>query len=108
MAVEKSKEAGIEKDPGLIEEQGFYFEEKFELHDHLNGVRIKTVSHIRDSVYNQLRMILKNESNLAIRPKFEFPVAAVIAGKQNIKIIGKNDHQRKLTRSITIQHLSAL
>lgn len=96
MAVEKSKEAGIEKDPGLIEEQGFYFEEKFELHDHLNGVRIKTVSHIRDSVYNQLRMILKNESNLAIRPKFEFPVAAVIAGKQNMKIIGTNDHQTEI------------
>jgi hypothetical protein len=52
MAVEKSKEAGVEKDPGLVEEQGFYFEEEFKLHDHLNGVRIRTISQTWQSAQN--------------------------------------------------------
>lgn len=52
MQVDRTKDSGIEKDPGLIEESGFYFEEEFTMHDHVNGVRIKTICHIRDAIYN--------------------------------------------------------
>jgi hypothetical protein len=52
LTVDKSKETGIEKDPGLIEEQGFFYEEFFLMHDKLNGVRIKTLTHMKDALYN--------------------------------------------------------
>lgn len=71
--MEKTKDSGVEKDPGLIEERGLYFEHEFKMHDHVNGVRIKTNCHVRDAIYNQLRVILRNENNLVIRPLFEWP-----------------------------------
>ena len=71
--MESQKDNGIEKDPGLIEERGFYFEEEYKMHDYVNAVRVRTMVHIRDSIYNQLRVILRNELNLFIRPSFEWP-----------------------------------
>jgi hypothetical protein len=46
------KDQGPERDPGLIEERGFYFEDEFTLHDSVNGVRVKTLCHVRDGIYN--------------------------------------------------------
>ena len=99
LQMERQKENGIEKDPGFIEERGFYFEEDYRMHDHVNGVRIRTTVHIRDAIYNQLRVILRNESNLFIRPAFEWPSQAAIKGKMTAKIIGTNDHQTEVNHA---------
>ncbi len=97
--MERQKDNGIEKDPGLIEERGFYFEEEYTMHDHVNGVRVRTMVHIRDNIYNQLRVILRNELNLFIRPSFEWPSQAAIKGKMTAKIIGTNDHQTEVNHA---------
>ena len=71
LMMQKGKDTSFfEQDPGRIEERGFYYEEEYKMHDHVNGVRIKTCVHLKDSVYNQLRSVLKNETNLSIRPGF--------------------------------------
>lgn len=94
--MEKTKEGGIEKDPGLIEERGLYFEYEFKMHDHINGVRIKTKCHLRDAIYNQLRVILRNENNLVIRPQFDWPNRATISGKSTSKVITTQEHQSEI------------
>jgi hypothetical protein len=68
------------KDPGMIEELGLYYEDEFTMHDHVNGVRIKTICHIRDNIYNQLRTVLKSETNLSIQPHFDWPSRATLSG----------------------------
>ena len=42
----------VQRDPGLLDVQGFTHEAPFEMHDTVNKVRIKTVARIKDGIYN--------------------------------------------------------
>jgi hypothetical protein len=49
----KHKEVSyFEQDPGKIRETGHFLQQEFRMHDHVNGVAIKTIANVVDTAYN--------------------------------------------------------
>ena len=62
MKVERPPE--IQRDPGLLDAQGFQHEEFFKMIDNKNKVRISTLLRVQDRTYNQMRQLFKDQSDL--------------------------------------------
>ena len=58
MKVERPPE--IQRDPGLLDAQGFQHEEFFKMIDTKNTVRIPTLLRVQDRTYNQMRQLFKD------------------------------------------------
>ena len=82
----------VQRDPGLLDVQGFIHEAPFDLHDTVNAVRIKTVARIPDGIYNQLRQIFKDAAQFVIRPHFDNPAPAVLKRQSAPKAVGTAEH----------------
>lgn len=89
MKVERPPE--IQRDPGLLDAQGFQHEEFFKMMDTQNEVRIPTVLKVQDRIYNQMRQLFKDTNEIQIRPHFNNPTRAALKGQQPNKMIGSND-----------------
>lgn len=89
MKVERPPE--IQRDPGLLDAQGFNHEEFFKLMDTKNEVRIPTLVRIQDRNYNQLRQLFKDANEIYIRPHMQHPSKAVLKGTATKKVLGSND-----------------
>ena len=82
----------IQRDPGLLDAQGFQHEEFFEMFDSQNDeVRIPTLIRVMDRSYNQFRQLFKDAVDMTIRPFFNFPSKPVLKGTAPTKILGSND-----------------
>lgn len=81
----------IQRDPGLLDAQGFAFEEFYSMIDNKNDVKIVTLLRIQDRNYNQLRQLFKDSNEIVIRPFFSYPSKAVLKGNAPQKILGSND-----------------
>lgn len=81
----------IQRDPGLLDAQGFNHEEFFTMLDTQNKVRIITLIRVQDRIYNQFRSLFKDANEVMIRPYFNYPSKAVLKGTAPTKILGSND-----------------
>ena len=81
----------IQRDPGLIDAQGFQYEEFFNMVDNKNTVRIPTLLRVQDRTYNQMRQLFKDTNEIIIRPYFNCPSKQVIRGQAPGKMLGSND-----------------
>jgi hypothetical protein len=89
MKVERPPE--IQRDPGLLDPQGFFHEEFFKLVSTTDEVQIPTLLRVQDRIYNQMRQLFKDCQQMAIRPYFAHPSKQQIKGTAPAKILGSND-----------------
>ena len=78
----------IQRDPGLLDAQGFQHEEFFTMVDTQNTVRIPTLIRVQDRLYNQMRQLFKDAGEIMIRPHFNYPSKPVLKGTAPSKILG--------------------
>ena len=81
----------IQRDPGLIDAQGFQYEEFFAMVDNKQTVRIPTLLRVTDRTYNQMRQLFKDTNEISIRPHFAAPAKQVLRGLAPPKMLGSND-----------------
>lgn len=98
MKVERPPE--IQRDPGLLDAQGFNHEEFFKLVDTQHEVRIPTLVRIQDRNYNQLRQLFKDANEIVIRPHMQYPNKAVLKGTAPKKILGSNDPSTQINENM--------
>ena len=56
--------------------------------DTKNEVRIPTLLRVQDRIYNQMRQLFKESSEMVIRPHFNHPSKAVLKGNAPSKTAG--------------------
>ena len=90
----------IQRDPGLLDAQGFQHEEFFTMVDTQNTVRIPSLVRVQDRIYNQFRQIFKDALEVMIRPHFNYPNKQVIKGTAPTKILGSNDPATQINENM--------
>ena len=90
----------IQRDPGLLDAQGFQHEEFFTMMDTQNTVRIPSLVRVQDRIYNQFRQIFKDALEVMIRPHFNYPNKQVIKGTAPTKILGSNDPATQINENM--------
>jgi len=98
MKVERPPE--IQRDPGLIDAQGFAHEEFFKMYSTNKQVNVPTLLKIIDRTYNQLRTLFKDAHDIVIRPYFGYPTKAVIKGTAPSKILGSQDPSTQINENM--------
>lgn len=62
-----------DRERGLIEENNTFVQQNFHLYRTSGNVRVQTSAYMHDITYNALRVVFKENSQVCIRPSFEFP-----------------------------------
>lgn len=89
MKVERPPE--IQRDPGLLDAQGFVHEEFFTMVDTVNQVKIPSLLRMQDVAYNDMRIKFKDITEYVIRPHFNYPSKSAVAGTVQPKMLGSAD-----------------
>jgi len=54
-------------------------------------VKIATLLRVEDRIYNQMRTLFKENSEIVIRPHFSNPSTQILKGTAPVKITGSHD-----------------